>query len=612
MNEEFAIKLKMMLDQSSIAEVKKQLHDIGQEASESAQATMPKPEATEMFDIENMEEAEKHYWEILQIQTKIADFQTTLSMADVLGLSSQEIIDLNVEIEKLKNKIASLTKGGGADVSVFSKTTVMIKNNLKQVRRSIMSIVGGLIGARSIYMSIRKAMSAYLAQNDELQAKLNGAWYALGSLFAPILEKIISWFTYLVSLVDALVKSLGLAGVNMAKYGKAGAKASKQVAGFDEINNLNSQSGGGAGGGFDLDPVSDEALNKFKSILAIVSAIGAGILAWKVANSVNDLFKAFGKDGLDPVQIAGIGLAVGGVTLAIMSLINYLNDPSWLNFGLIIAGIGTAIAGLGMIIGSTPLIIAGVVTAILGILAMFWPQISAGIDWIVAYIDEHLESLKDWLTYWLGAVGTLIGGAIDIAWELVKGVVTGIQTLLDGLFRGAKQILDGIIQIFRGDFKNGISNVLQGLLTIAKGVLNGGIAVVNGFLSAISRGINFMIDMINSVKFDVPSWVPFIGGSHIGFNISHVGTWQIPSLDVGTNYVPNDMMAQLHEGEAVIPKEFNEDQYSNTEETNDLLRELINVVGSKEFKAYISQREVGESAVKYINSQSRIMGGSVV
>ena len=608
MNEEFAIKLKMMLDQSSIAEVKKQLHDVGQEASESAQATMPKPEATEMFDIGNMEEAQEHYWEILQIQTKIADLQTTLSLADVLGLSSQEIIDLNVEIEKLKNKIKSLTKGGGTDVSVFSKTTVMIKNNLKQVRRSIMGIVGGLIGARSIYTSIRKAMSTYLAQNDELQAKLNGAWYALGSLFAPILEKIINWFTYLVSLVDALVKSLGLAGVNMAKYGKAGAKASKQVAGFDEINNLNSQSGGGAGSGFDLDPVSDEALNKFKSILALVTAIGAGIMAWKLASTLNDIFKW----GLDPSVLAGIGLAVGGVTLAIMSLLNYLNDPSWLNFGLIIAGIGVALTGLGLIIGSTPLIVAGVVTAILGILAMFWPQISAGIDWIVAYIDEHLQGLKDGLTYWLGAVGTLIGGAIDIAWELVKGAVTGIQTLLDGLFRGAKQILDGIIQIFRGDFKNGITNVLQGLLTIAKGVLNGGIAVVNGFLSAISRGINFMIDMINSVKFDVPSWVPFIGGSHIGFNVSHVGTWQIPSLDVGTNYVPNDMMAQLHEGEAVVPKEFNEDQYNNSEETNDLLRELINVVGSKEFKAYISQREVGESAVKYINNQSRIMGSSVV
>lgn len=32
---------------------------------------------------------------------------------------------------------------------------------------------------------------------------------------------------------------------------------------------------------------------------------------------------------------------------------------------------------------------------------------------------------------------------------------------------------------------------------------------------------------------------------------------QFPSFDVGTNYVPNDMIAQIHEGEAIVPKEFN-------------------------------------------------------
>ena len=32
---------------------------------------------------------------------------------------------------------------------------------------------------------------------------------------------------------------------------------------------------------------------------------------------------------------------------------------------------------------------------------------------------------------------------------------------------------------------------------------------------------------------------------------------KFPSFDVGTNYVPNDMIAQIHEGEAIVPKEFN-------------------------------------------------------
>jgi hypothetical protein len=31
----------------------------------------------------------------------------------------------------------------------------------------------------------------------------------------------------------------------------------------------------------------------------------------------------------------------------------------------------------------------------------------------------------------------------------------------------------------------------------------------------------------------------------------------LPSFAVGTNYVPNDMVAQIHEGEAIIPKAYN-------------------------------------------------------
>ena len=615
MNEEFAIKLKMMLDQSSIAEVKKQLHDIGQEASESAQATMPKPEATEMFDIENMEEAEKHYWEILQIQTKIADLQTTLSLADVLGLSSQEIIDLNVEIEKLKNKIASLTKDGGADVFVFSKTTVMIKNNLKQVRRSIMGIVGGLVGARSIYTSIRKAMSTYLAQNDELQAKLNGAWYALGSLFAPVLEWIVNKFVYLVSLVDALVKSLGFAGVNMSKYGKAGAKASKQLAGFDEINNMNQQSGGG-GSGMELDPVADDALNKFKAILALVAGIGAGILAWKLATTFMEQL------GWTQKECIGLGLAIGGIVTYVLAFADaWKNGLNLDNLRVMILAVTAVATGLYLMLGPTAsaigMIVGGVGLLVLGIKEFIQTgQLS----------ENACLAIVAGITLIGTAIGLLIGGPLGAIVGFITGVIIGgivplVLNNWESIKSWFKSGLGAIKQWFIDTWNSVKTKTNELWNTLKSGVYN----FFTGIGSTISEKVRSIINtyIISPIN-KVISWIngalnfSYGGKTILGrqvippFSVNLGNLKSLPSLDVGTNFVPNDMLAMVHQGEAVVPKAFNEDQYNNSEETNELLRELINVVDSKEFRAYISQREIGKSAISYINQQSRIMGGSII
>ena len=610
MNEEFAISLKTILDSSSIATVKSQLSQLKQHITgEIEEATSPAKVTTEVFDTENVKQ---YSAQIQLLKAKIIDLQTTLSAADSIGLKSMDILKIEAEIERLQNKIASLQNGGNSGFTAISKTTVAIKNNIGKATASVGRILGSLVGVAGVYGSIRKAMSTYLAQNDELKAKIDGCWYALGSLFAPVVEYVVNLFVRLVSLVDALVKSLGFAGVNMANYGKATGKAAKQqkqLAGFDELNNLNSQSSGGSGGaGFKLDPVSDEALKKFKDILELVTAIGLAIAAWKVAEGIASLF---GKT-LDPMTLLGISLAVGGITLAIMGLLDYLKDPSWENFGKFITGIGIALTGLGLIIGSTPLIIAGAIIAILGLIAPFWDNIKAWIDNAVSTIDSKMSGLHAWLEEWFGEVGNSIFGHIQFCWDVIKGFVDGVKQLLDGLFKGTKNILDGIIKIFKGDFQGGIRQVGEGLKQIFKGILNAVISIANGVISAVQNAINYVIRGLNSLTFTVPSWVPYAGGMKFGLGISEVNFPRIPSFDVGTNYVPNDMIAQLHQGEAVIPKEFNENSYVNSEETNDLLRQLIDVVDSKEFKTYISQSDIGRSAVKYINQQSRITGGSIV
>ena len=48
----------------------------------------------------------------------------------------------------------------------------------------------------------------------------------------------------------------------------------------------------------------------------------------------------------------------------------------------------------------------------------------------------------------------------------------------------------------------------------------------------------------------------------------------IGSYDVGTDYVPRDQIAMIHEGERIIPKKYNNSNFLNNEETNSLLIEL--------------------------------------
>lgn len=58
------------------------------------------------------------------------------------------------------------------------------------------------------------------------------------------------------------------------------------------------------------------------------------------------------------------------------------------------------------------------------------------------------------------------------------------------------------------------------------------------------------------------------GFGALGLNI------KLPSYDVGTDYVPKDQIAIVHEGERIIPKKYNNSQYMGNDETNSLLIEL--------------------------------------
>lgn len=69
----------------------------------------------------------------------------------------------------------------------------------------------------------------------------------------------------------------------------------------------------------------------------------------------------------------------------------------------------------------------------------------------------------------------------------------------------------------------------------------------------IIRGINAVISGINTIKFDVPDWVPGIGGKRLGFNVP-----KIPLLAKGA-VISQPTQAIIGEAgaEAVMPLENN-------------------------------------------------------
>jgi hypothetical protein len=93
--------------------------------------------------------------------------------------------------------------------------------------------------------------------------------------------------------------------------------------------------------------------------------------------------------------------------------------------------------------------------------------------------------------------------------------------------------VNGIDKIFPG-FKTVFNNVVNFFKTI----INNMIGMAEGFVNFFIRGINNIIAAINKIKFDVPSWVPFIGGRTVGFNIPKVPEIKLPRLAQGGTVMP--------------------------------------------------------------------------
>lgn len=376
-----------------------------------------------------------------------------------LDLQKGKLTQINLQLENNRKKQDELNKRLKLSNIEFDKANKGLTKTIKKVAKWGLAI----FGVRSAYMAVRSAMNTISQYEDGMKNNIDYIKYALAYTLKPIVEWILNAVVKLLQYVNYIAKAW--TGKNLFKTAdtfknaQKGAKdlnkeLQKTTASFDEMNVLQDtkSSGGGADiitPNIDLTGMQGEIPQWLKwlvdnkdLILSVFAGVNVGLLAWKL--------------GLKGIKSLGIGLAIAGVIYVIQSIIKYLQDPSFENFGKIITGIGIAVAGVAIIFGAWPVAVGGAIAAIIGIIISNWEKIKAFVLNICKWLEEHF-----------GLVGKAISGVIK----------TGLN-LFEGLFKGVKQILDGIIKIFKGDFKNGISTVMKGIGNIIISVLN---VVIKGF-----------------------------------------------------------------------------------------------------------------------------------
>ena len=210
---------------------------------------------------------------------------------------------------------------------------------------------------------------------------------------------------------------------------------------------------------------------------------------------------------------------INGLTQAIPQLIPTIIEA-------VLTIVNTLIDNMPLLLDATLQLILAVAGAILDNL----PEIISAVFEIITGVTGYL----------LGPDG--IGKIASVGFELLVSLVQKLPEALTEILGGIGGIVSDILKAFGFDegLGKGLTEIWDNIWNMIKGVINTVIGGINGMISAVESAINFVIDAINTLSWEIPDWVPWIGGETFGFDIPHVGFYKIPELAEGAVIQPNN------------------------------------------------------------------------
>lgn len=539
--------------------------------------------------------------EISKTNTKLQETSAKLDSAKAKAAKAGEALKKSASggtlgIEKFNSRVAGLAKRVFV-FSVITKALRALKNLFAQSAQGSDQFKGAIASLQQNLWAIYSVLYQYVMP---VIIKVTQLISQLAQNILTLLSKMLGKSTsQLLANGNALKKQTQ----GLEKTGKAAKKAKGQLAAFDEVNQISKDSGeedtaGGIGGLlFDASAISQNVQNVLDAILLVAGGamfvigllltctghfgIGIGLMlagiAVLAAQIVSINWEEMPKNIRD--TITKIAVIAGGALLA-LGIILVCCGILPLGIGLIIAGAASlagAVAlnwnfiieqlrgtvGKIMAIVGGALLVLGIVLVCCGIIPLGVGLIIAGAVALVTVIAVNWDSLKNKIKTVISAIMAIAGGALVVLGLIccltVSGLPIGVALIIAGMktIKKADQLSSNPVTRF---FKN----------------------MANGIIEIFEKAVNFIVKMLNKLSFDVPDWIPGIGGKKFGFNFKYA---KIPRLAKG-GVIYQPTVAQIGEysgarnnPEIVSPENKLREIYAEgNAETNALLQQLIQVM----------------------------------
>ena len=552
----------------------------------------------------------RYVLEMEEVQTKELRQQQELLNQEVKKYKG-ELESANASKRKLVDSAKSkmmfgMFKDGSKHMDSFT-------NSINRGIRKIMKMGMAIFGIRTAYTILSRAATTFLNNNENIQQRVQGIWNALGELLGPVIEWVSGLLLKLIGYLDVFIQALG--GVSIIAKANANAlkkqtsaqedlnKAQRQQAGFDEQNVLSdnsSSSSGSTGGvssfggidmsGVELDPNIVEGIKKFgeickdvfgwmkenwQIIVIALAGITAGIIAFNVATTICQLL-------LIPVN-ATVLLIVGAIALLIAIIVAVI--VYWDELGVIAGKVADWMKEKWQQFCEWFKEVWNVVKEWF---IKLWDNIKNLIKKFIDWFKDNWDTLILFLINPLAGFFKYMYENFDWFREFVDGVVNKIKTFFSNMWTSIKDgfklgveyiknifgtvaswINDRVVQPIKGFF----SNMWEALKGGPKSFANFVIEKIEWMINRIIDGLNWMVKQLNKLSFDVPDWVPGIGGKKFGFNVSQISQVSLPRLAKG------GIVNNPGKGVPLIAGEMGKEMILPLENNTEWMNELADKIG---------------------------------